>query len=131
MRYVTHQFAHPETLDRARRWLVQLGFEPARLEVSHSGPPRLAVAVGPGEAAEVEMVINAAEESDPDGTLSLWDVARHHHIYIQSQEETGEPQRFTRPASFVIGWRPIDEGREVIEATAGLNVVEAYVDHWE
>ena len=75
MRYITHEFAHPETLDRARRWLVQAGFDPSRIEAHSHGVPRLAVAVEPGEAAEVAMLIDAAEASDPDGFPSFLELA--------------------------------------------------------
>jgi hypothetical protein len=131
MRYVTHQFSHPETLDRARRWLVQAGFDPGRIEVHPQGTPRLAVAVKPGEAAEVEMVINAAEESDPDGFPSFWELARQHHIYPQTQEPLAYGALEPRVASFVVGWRPIDDDREIIQMTTDLHLREAYVERGE
>ena len=37
VRYVTHQFAHLETLERARRWLVQAGIDPGRIEARTHG----------------------------------------------------------------------------------------------
>ena len=91
MRYITHEFAHTETLDRAQRWLIQAGFDPNRIEVHHQGIPRIAVAVEPGEAAGVELVINAAESSDPEGLPSFWDLARQHHIYPENQEPAVDP----------------------------------------
>src|SRR5437763_4395324 len=86
VRYITHQFAHPETLDRARRWLIQAGIDPSRIEAHPHGTPRLAVAVEPGEAAEVALLIDAAEAGDPDGFPSFLELARQQHIYPQVME---------------------------------------------
>jgi hypothetical protein len=71
MRYITHEFAHRETLDRARRWLRLLEFDPTRIEAHSQGTPRLAVAVELGEAAEVALLIDIAESTDPDGSPSV------------------------------------------------------------
>ena len=60
----------------ATRWLIEVGFDPGRIELHHHGIPRMAVAVEPGQAAEVDRIIDAAESSDPDGTPSVWDVAQ-------------------------------------------------------
>ena len=81
MRYVTHHFANLETLDRARRWLVQLGFAPDQIESHTDGVPRLAVMVRPEQADEVRQLINAAELTDPKGWPSFWDVAHQTHVY--------------------------------------------------
>ena len=53
MRYVTHQFSHVETLERARRWLVQAGIDPSRIEAHTHGMPRISVAVEGQADAEV------------------------------------------------------------------------------
>ena len=81
MQYITHHFAHPETLQLARRWLVQLGFDPCQIETHTDGIPRIAIAVEPNRVAEAEMVINAAEQTDPDAWPSFWDMARQEHVY--------------------------------------------------
>ena len=83
MRILTHQFAHIETLERAKRWLVQAGIDPSRIEARTQGIPTLAVAVEPGESAEVQQIIDAAESSDPDGNPGIWDLARQRHVYPQ------------------------------------------------
>ncbi len=120
MRYITHEFAHPETLDRAHRWLIQAGFDEGRIEVHHQGTPRIAVAVEAGEAAVVEMVINAAESGDPDGPPSLWDVVRQHHIHPQGDKpaESGAPESHT--TSFVVSWHPVDTERDVTQASTDV-----------
>ena len=56
MRYVTHHFAHLESLERARRWLVQLGFDPSHLEVRTEGIPRIALLVDPDRTNVVHPV---------------------------------------------------------------------------
>jgi hypothetical protein len=116
VRYVTHQFAHAETMERARRWLIEAGFDRGRIEVHHHGIPRMAVAVEPGQAAEVERIIDAAESSDPDGSPSVWDVVRQQHIYPEATPQGDVPEA-THSESFVIGWRPQDSAREVSQQT--------------
>jgi hypothetical protein len=112
VRYVTHQFGHIETMERAKRWLIEAGFDPGRIELHHHGIPRMAVAVEPGQAAEVERLIAAAESSDPDGSPSVWDVARQQHVYSEASEPAQSPDA-THSESFVVGWRPQDSAREV------------------
>ncbi len=108
MRYVTHHFAHPETLELARRWLVQLGFDPCHIETHTDGIPRIALSVEPQRAAEAEMVINAAERTDPDAWPSFWDLAKQDHIYpavtISSASHELHP-----PHKTIVGWHPLDE----------------------
>jgi hypothetical protein len=128
MRYVSHEFAHVETLERARRWLIQAGFDPGRIEIHRQGIPRLALAVEPGEGAEVELVIDAAESTDPDGNPSFWDLARRKHIYLESGTEGNETTEPTQPHSFVVGWRPMDSGREVAQTYTDVHLREAYVE---
>ena len=130
MRYITHEFAHTETLDRAQRWLIQAGFDPKRIEVHHQGIPRIAVAVEPGEAAGVEMVISAAESGDPDGLPSFWDLARQQHIYPESQEPAVEPAAESSSASFVVGWRPVDSDNEVTQASTDVELQKAFGERW-
>ncbi len=133
VRYITHEFSHPETLDRAHRWLIQAGFDPGRIEMHHQGTPRIAVSVEPGEAAVVEMVISAAESGDPDGPPSLWDLVRQHHIHPQSEipAEASAPEAHT--TSFVVSWHPVDAEYEVTEATtnADVEVHKALAERWE
>ena len=128
MRYISHQFAHLETLERARRWLIQAGFDPNRIEALPQGIPRLAVAVEPGESAEVELIIDAAESTDPEGNPSIWDLARQKHIYLQSGEAAREISEPEQHHSFVVGWRPIDAEREITQASTGEHLREGYVE---
>jgi hypothetical protein len=128
VRYVTQQFAHPETLDRARRWLVQAGFDPSRLVVHTHATPRLAVAVGPGEGAEVELLIDAALASDPDGCPSFLDLAPQGQIDLRPEQPGDSVIQQPHSNSFVIGWRPIDNDREVYQTTTELHLHEAYAE---
>lgn len=115
MRYVTHQFSHVETLERARRWLVQAGIDPDRIEAHTHGVPRLSVAVEGAQAAEVQLVIDAAESSDPEGSPGIWDLARQQHIARQGVEHTVKPTTVAHSEAFVVGWRPQDTAREVTQ----------------
>lgn len=107
MRYVTHHFANLETLARARRWLVQVGFDPAHIETHTEGTPRLALALKPSEWSEVEAIINAAEQTDPDGWPSFWDVAQQTHLVHHGAEQQ-EVEQFRQTHATLIGWHPDD-----------------------
>ena len=87
MRYVTHQFAHLETLERARRWLAQAGIDPGRIEARTHGIFSLSIAVEPGESAEVQRIIDAAEFSDPDGSPGMWDVVTEAPRHSSGRQE--------------------------------------------
>jgi hypothetical protein len=115
VRYVTHQFSHVETLERARRWLVQAGIDPSRIEAHTHGMPRISVAVDGPEAAEVQFVIDVAESSDPDGSPGIWDLARLHHIQRQGVEQSAGATTAAHSESFVVGWRPQDAELEITQ----------------
>ena len=70
--YFSHTFAHQETLSRAQTWLTQLGFHP-RQAAQTTGLPRLIIVDAPQRMAAAKMLINAAENCDPDGFTSIWD----------------------------------------------------------
>lgn len=115
MRYVTHHFANLDTLSRARRWLVQLGFDPGQIESHTDGVPRLALMVKPGQAEEVQLLINAAELTDPSGWPSFWDVAQQTHVY-PTLADAAEQARFHQSRSTAVGWHPPDSRAETREA---------------
>jgi hypothetical protein len=73
--YMTHTFAHQETLSRAHSWLTQLGFHP-RHGAHSSGVSRLVIVDEPQRLAAAKMLINAAENADPDGFTSFWEQRR-------------------------------------------------------
>ena len=121
MRNMTHQFAHIETLERARRWLIQAGIDPSRIEARTQGILSLAVAVEHGESAEVQHIIYAAESSDPDGNPGIWDVASQRHVYPQvDTASTIAGNAVHHSESFVVGWRPQDPTREVTQTDTEL-----------
>jgi hypothetical protein len=124
VRHVTRQFAHLETLERARRWLAQAGIDPSRIEVHTQGVPRITVSVEGGEATEVETILDAAESSDPEGSPSFWDVARQQHVYPQ-QEPPADPSA-PQSQSFLVGWRPLDAEKEVTQASTETERQKAY-----
>jgi hypothetical protein len=106
--YLTHTFAHRETLSRAHDWLTRLGFHPRQVHAPKSIIPRLMIPVEPDRLAAAHMLINVAESADPDGFPSFWDKTeappgtaseRTGDIYF------GQPRS---PQSSVIGWHPLD-----------------------
>ncbi len=127
MQYVTRQFAHLETLDRARRWLAQAGVDPSHIEVHTHGVFRITVAVAsPGEAVEVERVLDAAESSDPDGNPSFWDQARQQHVDPEHKAPGDTLANPTHTESFVAGWTPRDADREVMQTTTDVDRQKAF-----
>jgi hypothetical protein len=127
MRYLTHQFAHLETLQRARRWLIHAGFEPGQIEAMTDGIPRIAVRLGPGQAAEAELVIDAVELTDPQGNPSFWDLARQKHIYPKTATTEGIAAS-THPTSFSIGYHPQkDRLRDLVATIRETELSEAYL----
>lgn len=104
--YLTHTFAHRETLDRAHSWLTQLGFHP-RGGSPTSAVPRLVIVDEPQRLAAAQMLINAAENADPDGFASFWDrpAEIHHGPQVVRADAAADNHR---PHRSVIGWHPID-----------------------
>jgi hypothetical protein len=131
VRYITHEFAHPETLERARRWLIQAGFDASRIEAFAGGIPRLAVAVEMGETAEAALLIDAAEAGDPDGFPSFWE---HHHqprVSVPGEIDFGAAQAVAQSGTFVIGWQPVDRNLEVTQASTEVSLQLAFQQQWE
>ena len=107
MHFVTHYFAHPETLCIARRWLIQLGFNPDHIEVSHEGTPRLALMVPDDRLEEAELLINAAELTDPDGWPGFWTLTEHAQM-LAPRMQVDESLATHQAQTTAIGWRPAD-----------------------
>jgi hypothetical protein len=103
--YITHHFAHPETLSRARSWLTHLGYKPHQIETHAEGLPRLAMSIEPYQLGEVSMLINAVERTDTDGFPSFWDLARQPHVARVEDSGSDERHPVHRTA---IGWHPCD-----------------------
>jgi hypothetical protein len=123
---MTHEFAHLETLERVRRWLIQAGIDPSRIQVHTAGVPRIVVAVEPGEDAEVERVIDAAERGDPDGRPSFWDVAIKERETAEKHTPCRSGEEAAKSESFDVSWQPLDFGREVSQTTTDERIREAY-----
>lgn len=73
MEYFTREFCHLETLERAKRWLLEVGYPASRIEMHTHGVFRITVLVEQWQGAEVECIIDAATVGDPDGSPSFWD----------------------------------------------------------
>ncbi len=108
MRYMTHQFAHVETLERARKWLVQAGIDPSRIEARPHAILNLAVAVKAGESAAVQCVFDVAESSDPDGSPSIWHLAKERHVDPPEGAAGSTVLTAMHTHSFALGWHPQD-----------------------
>jgi hypothetical protein len=120
VRNVTHHFSHIETLERAKRWLIQAGIDASRIEARTQGILTLAVAVEGGESAEVKQIIDAAEASDPDGNPGIFDLASvRQHVYPQTSAAPASGTA-THSESFVVGWRPQDAALEVTQTDTEL-----------
>ena len=126
MRYLTHQFAHLETLERAKRWLLQAGIDASRVETRTHGILSLSVAVEGGEWAEVQRVIDAAESSDPDRSPGIWELARQHHTAPATDLPAGLATGAVESESFVVGWRPQDADREVTQTDTDIERQKQY-----
>jgi hypothetical protein len=128
MRYLTHEFAHPETLERARRWLVHAGFDSSQIEAMTDGIPRLAVRVRAGEVFAAEQIIGVAELTDPDGLPSFWDLARQRHV---RSRVGGEHPAASVPSgesrTFVVGYRVPDDRPELGASSIAVAMRDAYM----
>ena len=110
LRYLSHSFASRDTLLRAVRWLMLLGFDPGEIEVNEEGLPRVSVRASSGQSVTTaERVFAAVESSDPDGWPSFWDLSRKNF-----EPPTLDPSRIVAKAPSAttapIGWHPQDEG---------------------
>ena len=105
--YLTHTFAHRETLSRAHTWLTQVGFHPREIEAHSAGLPRIVIEDDPLRLVAAKLLINAAEHADPDGFPGLWDNAPQLHGTPKDYHEH-TPSEPHKPHSSVIGWHPLD-----------------------
>jgi len=106
--YLTHTFAHRETLSRAHDWLTRLGFHPRQVATHTSAIPRLMIPVGPESLAAAQMLINAAESADPDGFPPLWAKNEAAHRSLATHHQDTAQARQGEPRTSVIGWHPLD-----------------------
>jgi hypothetical protein len=108
VRYIAHEFAHPETLDRARRWLVQAGFDPSRIEAHTHGIPRLGIAVEPGEAVEVALLSMPPRRAIPTASPASWSLPGNNTSILERRSPMIRlPGRPDRPRSSSPGGRLI------------------------
>ncbi len=126
MRFVTHQFAHVETLERAKRWLVLAGIDPSRVQAHRHGILRLAVVVETAESEEVQHVMNVAESSDPDGQPGFWELTGQRDIFLRADAAAGTGGIGTHSHSFAVGWHPQDAGRDVTQADTAVELQKHY-----
>ncbi len=129
MGYLTHYFASDRTLDRARRWLLEAGFEVSQIEAIHQGIPRISIRLNAGQRAVGKLVIDAAEMADPSGFPGIWDLAQLKFVHdraVTVPERTVPPG--AAPATFALGYHYLDERPETGSSLAAIAMREAYVD---
>jgi hypothetical protein len=105
MTLTTHRFHSFETMVRAREWLGWIGIPSDQIEVSSTGLPTLSVQTEFARLPEVEMVINAAELTDPDGWPPFDTVDPYQPMKI---ETTPSPSDTIESNTARIGWHPVD-----------------------
>lgn len=121
-RYVTHHFAHCETLDRAERWLLQRGFDSSQIDAHRDGVPWITVLAAPERSAEVEMIFRAAELNDPDGWPSFWEMSRMPHPHVEPMPEDATASAVVTARPSPVGWHP-PETTDATEDASGLTEV--------
>ncbi len=108
MRYMTHHFAHVETMQRARRWLVELGFDSTRIHTHGEHHPWMTILDTADRLAQARVIINAIEHGEHGKRHGVWDrprdadhVEHHHgaHVHVHAHEHH---------ESVTIGWHPPD-----------------------
>ena len=105
--FVTHHFAHAETLDRAERWLRQQGFRAEQIEAHREGVPWISVVCSPDREAEVALLFKAAEAGDPEGWPSFWELSRMPHPHVEpTADATATAVVTAHPAP--VSWHPPD-----------------------
>jgi hypothetical protein len=108
MHYLTHHFAHSETLARARRWLMQAGIPRDRILVHDQGSHRLTVEAEPAEVDSIEMIVRIAAMNDPDGLPGLWNLPYDPPVAEAIHKDRAEPSAPRPPSSFSLGWTATD-----------------------
>jgi hypothetical protein len=101
----THRFYSVQTLVRAQAWLGQIGIPADHIEVSSTGLPSMTVQTEFSRLPEVELVINAAEMTDPEG-WPPWDTSGHFDVIQIAAAPPPAPEE--RLHTTPIGWHPID-----------------------
>jgi hypothetical protein len=102
MSMTTHRFHSVQTMARAQEWLGQIGIPADHIEVCSTGLPSMTVQTDFARLPAVEMIINAAEMTDPEGWPS-WGASGHFEIAVAPPPAV-EERLHTTP----IGWHPID-----------------------
>jgi hypothetical protein len=101
----THRFHSFETLTLARDWLGKMGIPSDHIHVSAVGLPSLMVETEVTRLPEVEMIINAAETSDPEGWPSWDTIVQWTPVHMDSGHDAASA---IHTHSTPIGWHPIE-----------------------
>ncbi len=105
MIYTTHRFRNTETLARAQQWLGEVGIPSDQIEISSTGLPSLTVSTNFAQTAEVSLILNAVELTDPEGWPSLDETSSApFSIIAVAPDSPPVSEASTSP----IGWHPTD-----------------------
>ena len=100
--YLTHRFSRPETLERARYWLSQLGFDPALMEVGAGPDHRLSLPVAREMVATVKRILDAMDHGEHCGWHESAELVRQ----VRRAAETGTAtHRADPPHEPLIHWQ--------------------------
>jgi hypothetical protein len=105
MSQVTHRFHSYETLARAQEWLGELGFPSDHIEVCSTGLPTMTIHTEISRFPAVEMILNAADLTDPAGTPAYDELGDPR---VSVYKVASEPATPTRTQTTPIGWHPTD-----------------------
>jgi hypothetical protein len=79
--------------------MVQAGIDRTRIKACTEGVFSLAVAVEEDESAEVELIIDVAESSDPDDNPGSWGIASRRRVYSRADSATSSVGNMTHLSS--------------------------------
>jgi hypothetical protein len=79
--WLTHRFGSVETLERARYWLTQHGFEVARSDFAEHDETRLSMSLDLSEVSAALALIDSIERTDSRGWPGLFELPTTLHLH--------------------------------------------------
>jgi hypothetical protein len=101
--WLTHRFGSVETLERARYWLTQRGFEVARSDSPEHDETRLAMSLDLSEVSAALALIDSIERADSKGWPSVFD--RPTTLHLQAGDKANPKELGPGVATSPIHWQ--------------------------